>query len=58
MSYSFLLDREPSDKELKILTDAAIKHVKEKKELAINSFKARLQHDLEQLKCKKHELIK
>ncbi|NCN44065.1 MAG: hypothetical protein GW843_09210 [Thiomicrospira sp.] len=57
MSYSFLLNREPSDEELKTLTDAAIKNVKEKKEAAISAFKARLKHDLEQLKLKKLEHV-
>lgn len=56
MSYSFLLDREPSDEELKTLTDAAIKNVKEKKEAALNAFTDRLKHDLEQLKRKKQHV--
>lgn len=55
MSYCFLLDREPSDKELKSLTDAAMKVVKDKKELAMNSFMNQLKQDLANLKRLKHE---
>lgn len=54
MSYHFLLDREPSDKELKVLTDAAIIAVKEKKTQALDSFMDQLKQDLINLKKIQH----
>lgn len=55
MSYSFLLDREPSDEELKMLTDSAIKNAKEKKEATLAEFMLRLKNELEMLKKAKHQ---
>ncbi len=55
MPYQFLLDREPSDEELKILTDAAMQAVKEKKEAAINRFMSHLSQEFTELKRKKLE---
>ncbi|UQB42245.1 hypothetical protein JX580_11415 [Thiomicrospira microaerophila] len=54
MSYHFLLEREPSDKELKALTDAAIIAVKEKKTQALDSFMNQLKQDLINLKKIQH----